>query len=162
MNGMLTDDINGDGNLDILLVGNGYGSEVKHGRLDAHDGLIGLGDGAGTFDFKSAHNSGFLVQEDAKALVSLYHNQFKRTVYVASQNRGSIRAFLNAQEETPITILPDDRYAIVTCKDGRVRREKFYFGSDLISQSSRNLTWSDIYESIEIYNVEGEIRTISQ
>ena len=162
VNGMLSDDINGDGNVDILLVGNDYGSEVKLGRLDAHDGLIGLGDGAGNFDFKSAHNSGFLVQEDAKALVSLYHNQLKRTVYVASQNRGPIRVFSNAQEEIPITILPDDRFAVVTCKDGRARREEFYFGSGFISQSSRNLTWRDNYESIEIYNVEGEKRMIAQ
>ncbi len=47
---MVADDVNGDGNLDILMVGNDYGNEVFVGRYDAFKGALLLGNGKGNFD----------------------------------------------------------------------------------------------------------------
>ena len=43
--GMVVDDFNGDGNLDVAVNGNDYGNEVTNGRYDALNGLVLLGDG---------------------------------------------------------------------------------------------------------------------
>ncbi|MEJ7588233.1 MAG: VCBS repeat-containing protein [Ferruginibacter sp.] len=43
--GMTTDDFNQDGNLDVAVNGNDFGTEVSNGRYDALNGLVMLGDG---------------------------------------------------------------------------------------------------------------------
>jgi hypothetical protein len=40
LSGMVVDDFDGDGNLDIALSGNDYGTEVSTGRYDAFNGLM--------------------------------------------------------------------------------------------------------------------------
>jgi hypothetical protein len=47
--GMLANDYDGDGNLDVLLTGNSYATEVQTGRYDALPGLFLKGDGKGNF-----------------------------------------------------------------------------------------------------------------
>ena len=49
LNGMVLEDFNGDGNLDLLLNGNDFGTEVPLGRYDALNGLVLLGLGDGNF-----------------------------------------------------------------------------------------------------------------
>jgi len=44
---MQVDDYDGDGNLDILMNGNDYGTEVSVGRYDALNGLLLKGNGKG-------------------------------------------------------------------------------------------------------------------
>ncbi|MEO5563763.1 MAG: VCBS repeat-containing protein, partial [Chitinophagaceae bacterium] len=39
INGMTTDDFDGDGNLDVMMSGNDYGTEISVGRYDALNGL---------------------------------------------------------------------------------------------------------------------------
>ena len=51
-NDIVLEDINKDGNLDIIAAGNLYGSEVETPRLDAGNGLILFGKGDGSFDRK--------------------------------------------------------------------------------------------------------------
>ena len=73
-NGIITDDLNGDNNMDILLTGNDYGNEVFVGRMDALTGLALLGNGKGQFDVVPSAKSGFKVSGDAKALVRITTN----------------------------------------------------------------------------------------
>ena len=49
LNGMVVDDFDGDGNLDVAISGNDYGTEVATGRYDAFNGLMLKGDGKGNF-----------------------------------------------------------------------------------------------------------------
>ena len=49
LNGMLADDFDGDGNLDVLINGNDFGTEVSIGRYDALNGLLLKGNGSGDF-----------------------------------------------------------------------------------------------------------------
>jgi hypothetical protein len=44
---MVSTDVDGDGNTDLLLVGNDYGMEPGSGRHDAFMGLCMKGDGKG-------------------------------------------------------------------------------------------------------------------
>jgi hypothetical protein len=84
INDILTEDIDSDGNLDLLLVGNFYYSEVERGRYDAFKGLYLKGDGRGNFIPVLPSKSGFVVDGDARRLVTM--SQKNRTLIIASQN----------------------------------------------------------------------------
>lgn len=62
------DDFNGDGNLDILTVGNSYMTEVETGRYDASNGALLLGDGKGNFQFLENSIHGFWAKKEARDL----------------------------------------------------------------------------------------------
>ncbi len=157
---MHTTDLNKDGYLDLLLVGNDYGMEVSVGRMDAHDGLVAIGDGTGNFQFQTSSKTGFTVQGDAKALVKLYHEESKQAIYIASQNRGPLKAHTNNNTLTSIPTLPDDQYAILKLKSGKERRQELYYGSSFLSQSSRKIDINDTIESVNLYNSKGIARSI--
>jgi hypothetical protein len=69
---MVSQDVDSDGNLDLLLVGNDYGMEPGGGRHDALNGLLLRGNGKGDFTSTTIAESGFFVKGDAKGLASPY------------------------------------------------------------------------------------------
>jgi hypothetical protein len=89
---MLVEDLNADGAADILVVGNNYSNSVFWGPIDALNGLVMLGDGKGGFNPMEYNQSGFFVPGDGRKLVSLKHVS-GRQLYIASQNRDSLRVF---------------------------------------------------------------------
>ncbi len=66
VNSMRSDDFNNDGNLDILLVGNFFGSRIQYGRLDANKGLLMLGDGKGNFTEVPNKESGLFINGEVR------------------------------------------------------------------------------------------------
>jgi len=66
VNSILAKDYDGDGNKDLLIVGNLYPSEVETPRNDAGTGLYLKGDGNGNFNPTSILESGFYAPNDAK------------------------------------------------------------------------------------------------
>ncbi len=77
-------DVNGDGNLDVLAVGNLFQAEVETVRYDAGSGLCLLGDGQANFTVEPVLKSGFFVPGDARDLVVI--EQPKPTIVVANNN----------------------------------------------------------------------------
>jgi len=66
INQIIVEDFNGDGNLDALLAGNLYASEVETPRNDASNGLLLLGNGQGGFTPLLSRESGFYAPGDVK------------------------------------------------------------------------------------------------
>jgi len=62
----LTEDFDEDGNLDIVLAGNMYETEVETPRNDASYGLFLRGDGMGNFKSVSPSKSGLYIKGDVK------------------------------------------------------------------------------------------------
>lgn len=60
--GMLVEDVDGDGALDVLAIGNDYASDVLTGRYDAFTGLWLRGDGRGHFQPVAHVRSGFFCR----------------------------------------------------------------------------------------------------
>lgn len=75
-------DINKDGNLDVLAVGNLYQAEVETVRYDAGTGLCLLGDGKGGFEAIPTNKSKFFANKDARDIKIIDKN----TVLVANNN----------------------------------------------------------------------------
>jgi len=151
LNGMVADDFNNDGNLDIAVCGNDYGNEVSAGRYDALDGLVMLGDGKGGFKAQSIQQSGFFVPGDAKALARLRgaNNQY---LLAASQNLGPLKLFKMRAAASFVTTKPDDVYAFIQLKNGKTRKQEMYTGSGLLSQSAALITKNGQTAGITIVN----------
>jgi hypothetical protein len=160
INGLICYDMNNDANLDILLIGNDYGNEVFAGRYDAVTGLVLLGDGNGAFEVVPSSKSGFLVEGDAKSLVKL--SRLKGDLFIATQNRDSLKVFSNLKE-TRREFIPEplDSWAELIYANGRKQKVEFYYGSGFLSQSSRNIRIPLGVNEIIVYNYNGESRKVT-
>jgi hypothetical protein len=92
LDGMVVDDFNGDGNPDVLINTNDFGTEVLTGRYDALNGLILLGRGHGEFSPLGISESGIFIPGNGKALVKLKGPKGEYLV-AAAQNRGPLKVF---------------------------------------------------------------------
>lgn len=66
INKFIVKDINNDGNLDVILVGNNFSTEVETVRYDSGRGLVMLGDGKGKLSPVAPNVSGFFENNDCK------------------------------------------------------------------------------------------------
>jgi hypothetical protein len=85
INKFLVEDFNQDGNLDVVLAGNLYNSEVETPRNDASFGLYLEGDGAGAFTAKTMMQSGLKIVGDVRGMEMLSKNG-KKHILVAKNN----------------------------------------------------------------------------
>ena len=159
LNGIKTDDFDGDGNLDVLINGNDHGTEVSVGWYDALNGLLLRGDGKGNFNAQSISESGIFIPGNGKALVSLKGNDDKYLI-AAGQNRGPLKLFELNRKVNFINLMPDDVSADLILKNGSRRKTEFYYGSSFLSQSSRYISTDENIESVVILNNEGQTRKI--
>ena len=160
MNGMLSEDFDGDGNLDLLATGNDYGTEVSVGRYDACNGLFMKGDGKGGFRTLKILESGWFVPGNAKALVKLRKNDGKCLV-VASQNRGNLKSFELKKAFGYVNLNPTETSAIVTYKDGRKQKREIGYGASMLSQSGRFINTESNMKMVEIKDYKGNVRTVN-
>jgi hypothetical protein len=157
--GMIADDVNMDGNTDLLMIGNDYGNEVFAGKYDAFVGEILLGAGDGSFNSVEPAEGGFLVTGDGKALVKLMGSN--TTLYVASQNKGTLLVFAPAVQATPaFRPAPDDSWAEVALPGSKKMRIEFHHGSGYLSQSTRAVAIPANAESIAVYDLRGNRRLV--
>jgi hypothetical protein len=149
--GILADDVDNDGNVDLLLDGNFYSPEVERARYDALQGLYLKGDGLGNFSAISPGKSGFIIDKDGKALTSVQISD--TTYYVGTQNNDSLKAFayrpLKDSEIKSLPVPPHVNYALLSLKNGKTRKQEFYLGEGYLSQRSRILR---LNKNISSYN----------
>ena len=158
--GIVVDDFNDDGNLDIATVGNDYGTEVSVGRYDAMNGLVMLGNGKGNFTCQTIAESGLFIPGNAKALVKLMDKK-NNYLLAASQNKDVLKVYRKRNSDTLIKLLPTDDYAVIYLKNGSKRREEIYHGTSFLSQSSLFISISNQISAVEITNKKGEKRRLS-
>ena len=158
LNGMIADDFNGDGNLDIAINTNDYGPDVTIGRYDALNGLVLEGDGKGGFIPLSILQSGIFIPANGKALVKLRdaNNQY---LMAASQNKGPVQVYKLRYPQTIISFSPNDRYAIITNPNGSIRKVENYSGSSFLSQSAQFFSIGDA-KSVIIKALNGSQRSV--
>jgi hypothetical protein len=92
INGMIIDDFNKDGNLDILSAGNLFNMEVVTPRNDGSIGAYMQGDGKGGFKIKPACETGFFAPNDVKSLALVKLNTGDKLVLVGNNN-GKLQIF---------------------------------------------------------------------
>ncbi|MES2518135.1 MAG: VCBS repeat-containing protein [Bacteroidota bacterium] len=157
INGMLVEDFDSDGNLDVLMVGNDFGTEVSVGRFDAFNGLLLKGDGAGNFKAKSLTETAFCVSGDAKGLVRVSNPQGKPLI-MATQNRAEMRTFKGSNSLVTKPLQSNDAVILEKLKNGKTRRVEVGYGTSFLSQSSRSLLLSPYVKSVEVIDGQGKKR----
>jgi hypothetical protein len=162
--GMVAEDFDNDGNLDVIMVGNDYGMEPYSGRHDAFMGLCLKGDGRGNFSSLTPAQSGFFVKGDAKGIAQI-HTAKNEELLVATQNQDSLVAFTKnmlkaATASKWVNLNPDDFAAELVFKDGRKKRVEFYYGSTYLSQSSRKIPFEKGLQKMTIINFKGVKREV--
>ncbi len=100
VNDMLIKDFNTDGNLDVLLTGNLFVSEIETMRNDAGTGLLLYGKGDGSFSPQTVSESGFFTNKDVRKMrLMAYKNE--ELVLVANNN--DILQLFTYKPQTSIT-----------------------------------------------------------
>lgn len=160
LNGMVTDDFDGDGNLDVAINTNDYGTDVSTGRYDALNGLMLKGDGKGNFIPQSILESGIFIPGNGKALVKL-KSKNGQYLLAAAQNRGPLKIFELKKECRQISLQPGDVCADILFKDGRKQRQECYYGSSFLSQSARFVRIGNNVTSVVITDSGGKTRKLS-
>jgi hypothetical protein len=161
--GMLADDVNGDGHLDLLTVGNSYATETQTGQYDAGIGKVLLGNGKGGFMPMPIQKSGFFVDSNAKAMIS-FMGKNQKLHYLISSNADSLKVFTPAHSMADMMVIPlkeNDFYATVELKDGSSYRQEFHYGEGFLSQSTRNFCIDQInLKKVTIHSYKGESRVV--
>jgi hypothetical protein len=160
LNGMIVDDFDGDGNLDVFFNTNDYGTEVGTGRYDALNGLLLKGNGNGNFNAMNMLQSGIFIPGNGKALVKLRNAENKYLV-AASQNRGQLLLFAANHSFQNIALLPNDVYAMVYFKNAHKQKIECNYGASFLSQSARFISVGGWVQSVNVYQNNGSHRTIT-
>lgn len=160
VNGMLIKDINKDGNLDVVMIGNLHSIEPIHGKLDASLGLYMIGTGEGKFIPVAADESGLYLKEDQKSIVNFDVNG--NSMIAVGSNSGDFKALsysihTNIQSVKLQTL---DSYAKITMKNGTKMKQEFYYGHSYLSQGARQLQITDLMKEVIIYDSFGKSRKI--
>jgi hypothetical protein len=155
---MIVDDFDGDGNLDLLINGNDYGTEPSVGRYDGCNGILLKGDGKGGFKAQSILQSGIFIPGNGKSLVKLRGAKGEYLV-AASQNRGRLKVFSLNKAIHNVSVSAGDVSAIIKFNNGKMQRREFY-GSSFLSQSARFVPLSTTIATIEFIDEMGAVRTL--
>jgi hypothetical protein len=158
--GMAAEDLDQDGNTDLVLTGNDFGMEPYSGRHDAFNGLCLKGDGKGGFTVMPLQSTGFFAPGDAKGLAKI-HTARNEDLYIVTQNQDSLLAFSAAKKPVKwYKLKGDDLSAEITYKDGRKKKIEFYYGSTYLSQSGRYLQADSSMAGITVTNFKGMKRKL--
>lgn len=157
--GMISEDYDDDGNLDVLMVGNSYAPEISSGRDDALIGLFLKGDGKGNFKSVDVSATGFFADQDAKGFVSLLLPKGRELIIVAN-NDGPMQSYVTHNTGKYYQAAPGDAYATITLKNGKQRKHEFYFGSTYLSNSSRIVKIPSDMSEIMVYDAKGGNRKV--
>jgi hypothetical protein len=159
INGMVVQDFNGDGNQDVLINGNDYGTEVSVGRYDGCNGLLLRGDGTGGFTPVSLLQSGIFIPGNGKSLVQL-KNASGHYLLAAAQNRGSLKIYALKNQSPCIPVAPLDVRAVVKYQNGKTQLREFNYGASFLSQSGRFMVLDKDVVGVEIIDNKGSKRAL--
>jgi hypothetical protein len=136
--GMTVGDFNGDENLDVLMGGNSYSSDVSTGQYDATYGLCLMGDGQGHFSV--VKHTGFFADGDSKGMAQLCDKN-NNPIFLVARNNDSLLAFKQVKNIVPkLGIIPSANpygSSKIKLSNGQYRKVEYYYGSGYLSQSSK-------------------------
>jgi hypothetical protein len=89
--GIIADDVDGDGNTDLVLGGNMFGTDIETPRQDAGIGLYMKGDESGDFTPVSSAESGLLISGDVRCLAEIRTGREGKKAILAAVNNDYLK-----------------------------------------------------------------------
>lgn len=93
VNGMIPTDLDGDGDLDVVIGGNMYGSEVETTRGDGSYGSILIQQPDHSFVTKGYLDSGFFIPYDVKDMQLIHIGKDKKAAILVGCNNNTLRLY---------------------------------------------------------------------
>lgn len=93
VNAIIIEDLNGDGNNDLIISGNNFNTEVETQRYDAGIGLIMLGNGKGDFEPIPSFLSGFYASGNTKDMIQCLIGSAKIPYLILANNNAAPEIF---------------------------------------------------------------------
>jgi hypothetical protein len=161
--GTVIEDFDGDGQLDLLLAGNFFGPDPEVVRYDAGNGLFLAGDGSGTLTADASSPSGFQAPGNVRGLATI---QTGRELDIAVINNGGRPELFRTDMEKSGARLyrpkPSQQatHAVMTMKDGRLRRYELRTGSGYLSQSSPTILISRDAKRLDLFNGAAKVESV--
>lgn len=164
--GMIVEDFNADGNLDLLLAGNFYGPNQDIVRYDAGSGLYLKGDGKGDFTAVPVTESGFFAPNDTRGITSLKDGTSNSLYTLVVNNNGRVQIFkrdFGSSEGKLVNFETEGMYTHLIMKfaDGRSRRYECSYGSGYLSQCSGTILVTPNASSVTLYKGSKAIKKIN-
>ena len=163
--GMIAEDIDNDGNLDLVHTGNFYGPDRDMWRYDAGIGMVLKGDGKLGFKELSVKESGFYVPGEGRALIMMPRADKNSLLLLSSANKGTLQIFEKTlNPKTSLIKLNQSEmltHAIIEYKNGKKRRHEFHNGSGHLSQGIHVLQADPSISKILLFDSLGKSRTIT-
>ncbi len=155
--GIVANDIDGDGNIDLILNTNDYGTEIFTGNYDALNGLVLKGDGKCNFYSMPAEETGFYVPGNGKALANIKVGD--KLITLASQNQGKLLAFKVNSGNEVVQFNKNEKYAVITLLNRKEITKYPEYGSSFNSQSGNYIIIpTKGVDNVKVYNKTGQIR----
>ncbi len=92
INGIIPTDLNKDGNIDLIIAGNNFDTEVETARYDAGTGLALIGDGKGDFKAMACSESGIFANKNVKD-IKMIQNEKGESLILVANNNGPMQIF---------------------------------------------------------------------
>ncbi len=92
INSIVAEDVNGDGNIDLIIAGNEYQTAAATGRYDASYGLFLKGNGNGVFTTVGGNSSGLIIDGDVKDL-KIISKKNNSKILLAAPNNEKLKVF---------------------------------------------------------------------
>jgi hypothetical protein len=159
LNGMIADDFNADGFLDLAITGNDYGTEVATGRYDALNGLVLRGDGKGGFHPLSILESGIFLPGNGKALTRM-RDASGHYLVIASEHRGPLKMYQLNVPRAYVKLGDGDVLLTYIDAQGKQIRKEGHFGESFLSQSGRWIAVDPGIKEVTIADGTGVTRKV--
>lgn len=162
--GMMTLDINEDGNLDVLTHGNIFGIEPNSNKQDAGTGTLLLGNGNGSFTAKMYSITGFKSDGDSRSLSFIFHNKSGKPIVLASSNNDHLKLFelMNTINSKWIKAEKDEVLAEIELMGGKVIQKEIYNGDGYLSQNSKYIQVPSNAVSVKFHTSDKSIRIVNR
>lgn len=156
--GMLAEDVNNDGLLDLMVVGNEFDTEVVYGKYDAGKGAVLINRGNGAFKVLGSRASDFSAGGNAKSLVRLDLANGQSLV-LTGNNNGVIEnhRMLNGTYPKKYSFKSTENYATLYFQNGTQRRAEHSFGSGYLSQTSQTILPVKAMDSVQFFDIKGTL-----
>ena len=133
--GLIAEDFNADGAMDIMAIGNFNGPDPEMFRYDNGLGCVLLGNGKGDFTYLPSLQSGFIVPKDGRSLIMIPVG--KQNIHIiAGINSGKAQSFtIDIPNKGSVQKNKTRKSITIKLKNGKRQKREFPLGSGYYSQS---------------------------